>query len=177
MEEIIYNHEAEVKHLKSIVEKIFGIGNLYKKVRMREYTEARAVFCKILHKERGYGGSRLGKIMMKNHATILHYLKTIDDNMRYDKELTAKYDRVYSVWKDNYDPIDGETNSDLKRAIYVLRTEKKELLYLLEELKAELTSVVKYKNVLDLLEGKGTVVDKYKYESLLNNYLQTNENG
>jgi len=70
-----------------------------------------------------------------------------------------------------------ETNSDLKRAIYVLRAEKKELLYLLEELKAELTSVVKYKNVLDLLEGKGTVVDKYKYESLLNNYLQTNENG
>ncbi len=50
--------------------------------RLRQYVWKRSAFCTFLRKH-GYTFARIGQMLEKDHATIIHALKIYDNNKRY----------------------------------------------------------------------------------------------
>ncbi len=60
-----------IHYLKEIIDTEFDI-DLKEKTRRREYTEARAIFCKILKKYNRVGPTKLADFLGVHHATPIH---------------------------------------------------------------------------------------------------------
>ena len=68
-------HE-EFSYLKTIIRDLLGVDVLEDKSRVQQVVNAKMIYAYIL-KEKGYGCSVIAKSMGMNHATVLHYFKTI----------------------------------------------------------------------------------------------------
>ena len=82
-------------NLTKQIEKHFGIDDMHKRTRQREYADARAVYSYIL-KERGRSYPSIGKELHKNHATIMHSVKkvkNIKELLEYAKMVQRKNER------------------------------------------------------------------------------------
>ncbi len=74
------------------IEEHFRIDDMTKNTRLREYTDARAVYSYIL-KESGRSYLSIGKELHKNHATIIYAVKkvkNIKELLEYAKSLQRK---------------------------------------------------------------------------------------
>jgi hypothetical protein len=89
MESYYESVEKEISALKEIVNNVFGV-DLSKSTRERQLVDARRVYSKVL-RDRNYTFELIGKSLGKDHATILHYTKSIDSILLYDKDLRDKY--------------------------------------------------------------------------------------
>jgi chromosomal replication initiation ATPase DnaA len=85
-EEII---KTESEELIEIVNENF-FTDMLSKNRKREVVDARRAYAKIL-RDRGYTFELISRTIGKDHATILHYVRTIDSILSYDKEFRDKY--------------------------------------------------------------------------------------
>lgn len=73
--------------------------------RKRNFVEARAIYYKLLRELSGMTLHAIADTVNKDHATILHSLKSVDDWMRYDTKLADKYKNIlYAI--DNIDDTD-----------------------------------------------------------------------
>ena len=73
--------------------------------RKRNFVEARAIYYKLLREISGMTLHAIADTVNKDHATILHSLKSVDDWMRYDTKLADKYKNIlYAI--DNIDDTD-----------------------------------------------------------------------
>lgn len=79
----------ESEELKKIVNDVF-FTDLSESNRKRQVVDARRVYSKIL-RDRGYTFESIGKTLKLNHATILHYTKSIDNIITYDVDFREKY--------------------------------------------------------------------------------------
>ena len=59
--------------------------------RRRAYVEARAMYYKLLKDNFRYSYAAIGETMEKNHATVLHSCRQMDDWIQYDKEIELAY--------------------------------------------------------------------------------------
>lgn len=75
--------------LKTIVNNIF-LTDVDSDNRQRQVVDARKVYSKIL-RDLGYSCQAVGDSIKKDHATILHYQKSIEYLLAYDSTLRAKY--------------------------------------------------------------------------------------
>lgn len=65
------------------------------KSRRIEIVTARKTFATILHNSfPKWGPVRIGKIMGRTHATILHYYKTTQDRLDTEKKFTEQFNRI-----------------------------------------------------------------------------------
>ncbi|MGB1269866.1 MAG: helix-turn-helix domain-containing protein [Flavobacteriaceae bacterium] len=104
--------------------------------RERKYVNARMTFAYIM-KKRGYSLSSIGRMLVKNHATIIHYLKNVEWYMKTDAEFRENFNNVY---QDTY--LDDESihlldTDALIKEVFSLRKENKSLYSLVEGLKKE----------------------------------------
>lgn len=79
-----------------------------------------------------------------NHATILHYFKTFPFYVKTDVALRNNYERIKSEFNKEYDPVYYLSENELKKEVFSLRFENKELSSELKEVKSqvkELTSI------------------------------------
>lgn len=79
----------EMTQLKFIIEYVFEV-DILNKVRKRQYVDARMVFAKILQNE-GYGSTPIAKFLKKDHATIIHYFKSVNSILKFDQLLMDRY--------------------------------------------------------------------------------------
>lgn len=75
--------------LKTIVNNIF-LADVDSDNRQRQVVDARKVYSKIL-RDLGYSCQAIGDSIKKDHATILHYQKSIGHLLAYDGTLREKY--------------------------------------------------------------------------------------
>ena len=162
-----------IHYLKEIIDTEFDI-DLKEKTRRREYTEARAIFCEILKKYNRVGPSKLADFLGVHHATPIHYLKNIDNHLKYDKILRKKYERIEDLFLRKYDPMHELTRVELKRLIISLRFEKKSLLLEIEKLRESKRTLNKYSSIFELLDSRGKEHEIKSYELVLNRYLNNN---
>tara|TARA_B100001057_G_scaffold20991_2_gene19431 strand:- start:1171 stop:1569 length:399 start_codon:yes stop_codon:yes gene_type:complete len=70
--------------------------DITKKTRIKNYVEARYIYFKLCQ---DFGETRtlssIGQSINKDHATVLHGLKTISDWMLYDQKLLNDYETLY----------------------------------------------------------------------------------
>jgi len=162
-----------IHYLKEIINTEFEL-DLKERTRKREYTEARAIFCKILKKYNRVGPSILAEFLNVHHATPIHYLKHIDNHLKYDKILRKRYERIEDLYLRKYDPMHEFTRVELKRLIISLRYEKKSLLLEIEKLKKSNKTYKKYSSIFELLDSRGKEHEIKSYEIVLNRYLNNN---
>lgn len=75
--------------LKQIVNLIFFV-NIEDGTRKRRTVDARRAYSRIL-KDVGFSYEHIGHSLNKNHATIIHYLNSIDDLLKYDSVFERKF--------------------------------------------------------------------------------------
>lgn len=106
------------------------------KCRERRFVNARMTFSYIM-KKRGYGLSSIGRLLNKNHATIIHYLKNIEWYMKTDSEFRVKFNNVYEDCYLDDESIHLLDEDALIKEVFSLRKENKILYSQVEGLKKE----------------------------------------
>jgi len=120
--------------LSKIVNKAFKAEILSEK-RSRENVDARRVFCFILRNESNTSTS-IGDFLKKDHATVLHYIRTFKGLIDSDSSFRERYDdclKLYLVAKNRIKGIEVDTEEVtflketvrmLKKDIAILNIEK-----------------------------------------------------
>lgn len=65
-----------------------------KKNRSREVVNMRKMVCYIMNRKMGFQVSSLGRLMDKNHATVIHLCKCAEAHMEYDRNFKFVFDSV-----------------------------------------------------------------------------------
>lgn len=124
----------KIKELKRIVKEIFLI-DVDTQSRKRDVVDARRIYSKILREE-GFSFEFIGESVGKDHATIIHYTKSIDTILTHDKALRDRY----IACKEMYVKSRGSIIEDMKKDIdaYVtiirLKNELHEVMYLRDKI-------------------------------------------
>ena len=71
--------------------------------RKAEYTAPRHLFCYVLRFHYSYKTTTIGRILVKDHSTIIHACKTIEYYLEYDKILQRNYATILEVLGFNSD--------------------------------------------------------------------------
>lgn len=75
--------------LKNIINLVFFV-DIEDLARKRQIVDARRAYAKIL-KDAGFSYESIGKTINKNHATIIHYVKSVDSLLKYDSIFEKKF--------------------------------------------------------------------------------------
>jgi hypothetical protein len=75
--------------LKTIINLVFFV-DIEDNSRKRRLVDARRAYSKIL-KDVGFSYQHIGHSLGKDHATIIHYVKSIDDLLKYDSVFQKKF--------------------------------------------------------------------------------------
>lgn len=130
------NNKMEADKLRAIVEQYMGVSIMIRTRRRRE-VEARMLFSKILKEDCNYSLSAIGRCLNKDHCSAIHYIKTINQLLKYDKVLYDKYVKIKSLFLE--DESDEVINQD-------------QLKYKIVFLEESLEEVMKHRN--DLIDFK-----------------------
>lgn len=117
----MYEQTEEVYQLINIINIHFDI-NIIDKNRKRKYIIARMIYAKLL-KEKGYTLVYIGKVIGKDHATIIHYLDIIDWDLKHDEVIREAYDKIKNLFYKDYDPILTLDEYQLKNKIFSMKNE------------------------------------------------------
>lgn len=78
------------KRLRDIVKDIFSVDVIKENNRIRSVVDAKKAYTKILRDE-GYSYQEIAKILKKNHATLIHYMRSVDTIIKSDPIFNKKY--------------------------------------------------------------------------------------
>lgn len=67
--------------------------------RHRDIADTRMMLCYILRNEVGFTLPKIGSILKRNHATILHNITTCSNAIAYDGEFERKYINFHETYK------------------------------------------------------------------------------
>jgi len=83
--------ENTQKIVREIVEDYYKI-DITNKTRRRLYVEARALYYKLLRENTRLSMEQIGKGMNKDHSTVVHFIKQINNWIQYERELRTDYE-------------------------------------------------------------------------------------
>jgi hypothetical protein len=113
--------------LKEIIQETLGV-DVMRKSRKRNVVDARKIYSSILH-SKGFGPTFIGNSLLKNHATILHYIKETQILILMDQEYRNNHERISDAYERRM--ADGTINllsrTELEEEINRLRVENHEL--------------------------------------------------
>lgn len=89
--------KKNIDYILSVIEAETGL-NLLDPTRKREYVDARAMACFIMHRNLKLTLSQIGEIFNKNHATVLHSLKLFDNLYETDYRFQEKFDKIKGIY-------------------------------------------------------------------------------
>ena len=121
----MYEKTDEVKKLIDIINSVFALDVTAKK-RQPIFVQARMTYAKLL-RDRGYTLKYIGNTIKKDHATIIHYLKIITNDLKYNEEFMYRFTKVSNMMLDESDPIHNLDINQLKNKIFSMRSEINEL--------------------------------------------------
>lgn len=146
------NKEPETrttKALRSSVNTHFGV-DINSNERTRSYVNARMTFAYFMHKK-GYGLSRIGRMMGKDHSTILYYLKNIEDYLEIDADFRERFEIVHEDIYINDAAVHFLTEGELIKEVFSLRKEIILLHSQLSRFKAEERESKRLKPIMDMV--------------------------
>ena len=85
------------KKLKSSIEAMFGIDNLFTESRLPRYIDARTFFAQYLRRNERLSLTETANIFNKKVPLILHYQKRFDKITAYDRYMQDKWNDIVSA--------------------------------------------------------------------------------
>lgn len=142
------HHPDEVRRLADICQTVFDT-DVFVSCRKRAYVDARIVFSNLL-KEQGMGPSAIGRILGRDHATVLHYFRKFEALLETDKA----FRKQYVICREQYigeDPIFYYSAPELRRKFIDMRKELEETREKLEEARKQLKYDRRLQPILDMV--------------------------
>ena len=120
-----------MKHIeiKRIVDDYYGL-DISKVTRRSIYVEARFMYFKLcMEFAKKKTLSSIGNSIKKDHATVLHGIKTLDNLMSYEKDLNEKYRILYDLCSQHVGVrhYAGSMYHSMVNQIRILKDENKQL--------------------------------------------------
>lgn len=112
-------NKKKVIALKSVVNEIFLI-DVDEDSRRRDIVDARRIYSKILRDE-GCSFNSIGESIGRDHATIMHYTKSIDSILTYDKNLRERYIACKQIYIAKRKSIFEEMKKDVDAYVTIVR--------------------------------------------------------
>jgi hypothetical protein len=125
MNKLETHRKTQAITLKNIVNSVYEL-DLMDKCRRREYTDARLTFMSIMYDE-GYGYTAIGRMIGKNHATIIHCLKSLDWMLKNEKSFISKYHIVKEVYNSHDMLLEHKSSLQLKNLLILANNQIKML--------------------------------------------------
>jgi len=152
--------ELEMAQLKEIVNNVFAV-DLLETNRKRDLVDARTVYSKVL-RERGYTFETIAKSINRDHATVIHYMKSIDSLITYDKGIRDKYIYCKNLFLDDKGPLVIESRKkDVDMFVTIIRLNQ-ELQDAIREKKEILTKFVDYIEQYEKTTGYTPTIQDYR---------------
>ena len=85
---------------EKLINKAFNC-DIMEETRDRKNVDGRIAFSKILREERKLTFVKIGKVLGKNHASIMHYLKKHKDLMQFNEDYRLKYNSIKQLKEPN----------------------------------------------------------------------------
>ena len=96
---------ARPKDILRMVEDELDLFNLKTKKRTRELTQARFIYFKLARQFCNNASlAAIGKVVKRDHATVLNGLKKYDVEARCDEYMNVVYNKIYSKLDESYVP-------------------------------------------------------------------------
>lgn len=152
--------EEEIEALKEIVNNVFCV-DLSKVTRERKLVDARRVYSKVL-RDRGYTFELIATALKKDHATVIHYMRSVDSILLYDKDVREKYMTCKNIFLEGKSPLILERkkkDADLFMTIVRLNAELQESI---KESKEILTKFVDYIEHYEYTTGHLPSIKEYR---------------
>lgn len=89
----VYVNTDEILNIIS-EEQSISVDSIISRVRHREVVGGRQLFCYIMREKFGFSYTKIGRLIERNHATIMHSNKSHKDNYQFDREYRNMCDRV-----------------------------------------------------------------------------------
>ena len=89
----LYVNTDEILNIIS-EEQSISVDSIISRVRHREVVGGRQLFCYIMREKFGFSYTKIGRLIERNHATIMHSNKSHKDNYQFDREYRNICDRV-----------------------------------------------------------------------------------
>ena len=157
--------------LRDLIIKTLGVDVKITKGRKREVVNARMIYSDIL-RERGWSYKAIGRSIRKDHATIIHYVKSIDPYMESDVTLRNSFllvSRAVSYYKKSDIFL---TEDELHKELINLRNENKNLSLELSTLKNQIKQDAEKKSrlnsILNIVSTRTPRGQEQKIEALIN---------
>lgn len=133
--------------------------------RKRECVDARMIYAYVLRNTLGASLTSIGGSINKDHTTIIHYLKTMENLLEVDREVARKYIRCKELLLLSEQPLNLLDERDeileinrLKEQVEILERKNK----LLEEENSRITKqTARFMNILELIEENTPMGDEY----------------
>lgn len=98
--------------LIDIINNEYGL-DILESTRDKYRVEARVIFSKIMKSQCNYGYTKIGRVLHKNHATIIYYIKIFDDWFDYDQLFRDRYLKILDVYSSRAELKDINTANKL----------------------------------------------------------------
>lgn len=136
--------------------------------RKRECVDARMIYAYVLRHTLGASLTSIGGSINKDHTTIIHYLKTMENLLEVDREVARKYIRCKELLLLSEQPLNLLSESDeiaeinrLKEQVEILERKNR----LLEEENKNLSKLKgRLGKIVDLIEDNTPIGDEYLTE-------------
>ena len=168
-------HPLTSEAVRASVNLHFGV-DISNPTRTRNHVNARMTFAYFMRKK-GYSFTRIGAMLGKDHATIIHYLKNIEWYMKTDVEFREKFNLAYEDCYIEDATIHLLNEDELIKEVFSLRKEIKSLHSQIDSLKLEQLETKKESNrlkpIIDMINQRTRVGT----EELVYNKLNVMYNG
>lgn len=145
---IFANHPDEIRRLADICQMIFN-ADVFVSCRERAFVDGRIVFSALL-KEQGMGPSAIGRILGRDHATVLHYFRKFEALLETDGIFRKRYVAAREQFIGE-DPVFYYSSPELRRKFMEMRDELEETREKLEELRNQVKSDRRLQPILDMV--------------------------
>ena len=156
----LYKEEMDV--LKQIINDVFLV-DINDNSRFRNLVDAKRVYSKIL-RDMGCSYPSIGSSIGKNHATVMHYIKTIDTILTYDANVRNKYIACKNIFVEKKDSVFDELKKDVDVYVTVVRL-KNELQEAVSSRSKVLCDFVDY--IEQYEKKKGSLPSIYDYRNTI----------
>lgn len=139
-------HPLASQQVRTSVNYHFDV-NIDNPTRTRDHVNGRMTFAYFMRKK-GYSYMRIGQMLGKDHATIIHYIKNIEWYMKTDVDFREKFNLVYEDCYVEDNTIHLLNDNELIKEVFSLRKEIKSLHSQIDSLKLEQLETKKESNRL-----------------------------
>ena len=91
--------------IKTRIEQLFSVDDLFKKVRLPKYIDARMFFCEYLRTKERLSLTETANVFGRNVPAMCHYQRRFDSVMQFDRFMQDLWNELinYEIYLDNHE--------------------------------------------------------------------------